>query len=223
MPDSNHPSNGGSQDKGGQTPAVVALGSKMPVPAKKVPVLGSATAAGAASGEPFDESKQARSEISEGLNFVGNAVLHGVCTIKGHVEGNLKQADGTKGAVIVTETGYVKGDIIADQISIMGRTEGLLDASGGSVSLHDSANVSGHVRYFRIQVNGSELNATLERSPAGAGAPPKPTPATVPTPAPTPVPTPDPLPEVKFPPGYLDNTGGNGNGNGNSNKSGGNS
>ncbi|MRD47192.1 polymer-forming cytoskeletal protein [Caenimonas koreensis] len=202
MSDSNHPAGNGPHDKGGQqSPAVVALGSKMPVPAKKVPVLGAAPAHDAAAAP--DESKQARSEIAQGLNFVGNAVLRGVCTVKGHVEGNLKQADGTKGAVIVTETGYVKGDIIADQISVMGRTEGLIDATGGSVSLHDSANVSGHVRYFRIQVNGSELNATLERAPGAAGAVSKPAEAAVSAPAPTV----DPLPEVKFPPGYLDNAG----------------
>ena len=180
------------------SPALVALGSKMPVPAKKVPVLGAGRDIGATGPQPLDETAQARSEISEGLNFVGNAVMQGVCTIKGHVEGNVKQADGTKGAVIVTETGYVKGDIVADQISIMGRTEGLLDATGGSVSLHDSANVSGHVRYFRIQVNGSELNATLERSPAASSQKITSTPA----PIATPTPTPDALPDVQFPPGY---------------------
>ena len=187
MSDNHHPPS--------QSPAVVALGSKMPVPARKVPVLGSGGQPGAAPVQVTDEAKQARSEIADGLNFVGNAVLHGVCTIKGHVEGNLKQAPGTKGAVIVTETGYVKGDIVADQISIMGRTEGLLDATGGSVSLHDSANVSGHVRYFRIQVNGSELNATLERAPGNAGgAPAKAIPQPMPTAAP------DPLPEAQVAP-----------------------
>ena len=187
MSDNHHPPS--------QNPAMVALGSKMPVPARKVPVLGSGAQDGAVTAQPADEAKQARSEIADGLNFVGNAVLHGVCTIKGHVEGNLKQAPGTKGAVIVTETGYVKGDIVADQISIMGRTEGLLDATGGSVSLHDSANVSGHVRYFRIQVNGSDLNATLERAAGNAASsPPKAPQATVPT-AP-----PDPQPETQLPP-----------------------
>jgi cytoskeletal protein CcmA (bactofilin family) len=149
-----------------QGPATVILGNKMPGHSKKLPVLGSSSRAGAASQVSSSDSQQPRSEIADGLNFVGNAVLSGVCTVNGRVEGNLKQAQGVKIAVIVTETGYVKGDIVADQISVMGRTEGLLDAAGGSVSLHDSANVSGHVRYHRIQVNGSDLNATLERSPA---------------------------------------------------------
>lgn len=169
---SNHgaPTDGDTQDANG--PAVVSLGNKMPGSSRKLPVLGSTSREGDAS-QRTDDPSQPRSEIAEGLSFTGNAVINGVCTVKGRVEGNLEQAEGSRTAVIVTETGFVKGDILADQISIMGRTEGLLDATGGSVSLHDSANVSGHVRYFRIQVNGSELNATLERSPGKAALPGK--------------------------------------------------
>ena len=36
----------------------------------------------------------------------------------------------------------------------------------GEVSLHDTASVHGLVRYGRIQVNGADLNATLERAVA---------------------------------------------------------
>jgi cytoskeletal protein CcmA (bactofilin family) len=135
----------------GAKPAVVALGTRLAA-------TGAAHDAGAVQGP--------RSEIAEGLSFTGQALLAGTCTVRGRVEGNLKRAEGARSAVVVAESGYVKGDIVADQIAVMGRTEGLLDASGGSVALHESADVTGHVRYFRIQVNGSELNATLERAPA---------------------------------------------------------
>ena len=63
----------------------------------------------------------------------------------------------------MTETGIVKGDITAQRISVRGWTEGLLDAGTGEVTLHDGAQVQGRVRYGRIQVNGADLNATLER------------------------------------------------------------
>lgn len=171
MSDSNTTAQDDGQGKAGNA-AVVPLGSKMPIPAKKLPVLGGSQASeGAAPSQQPDDPKLPRSEIADGLNFAGNAVLTGVCTVKGRVQGNLTQAADARITVVVTETGHVKGDIVADQISVMGRTEGLLDATGGSVSLHDSANVSGHVRYFRLQVNGSELNATLERAPSKAAAP----------------------------------------------------
>lgn len=109
------------------------------------------------------EPGQARSMVAEGMHFVGNAELRGPCSVAGAVEGNLKQATGALVAVVVTETGRVKGDITAQKISVMGHTDGVLDSGEGEVSLHDTASVHGLVRYGRIQVNGADLNATLER------------------------------------------------------------
>lgn len=110
------------------------------------------------------ESGSARSLLAEGMRFVGNAELRGPCSIGGHVEGNIKQAPDAQVAVVVTETGRVKGDITAHKISVMGHTDGILDSGEGEVSLHDTASVHGLVRYGRIQVNGADLNATLERA-----------------------------------------------------------
>jgi cytoskeletal protein CcmA (bactofilin family) len=113
-------------------------------------------------GEP-QEGGPGRSMIAEGLHFVGNALLRGPCSVAGLVEGNLTQANDAVVAVVVTETGQVRGDITAQKISVMGRTEGILDSGQGEVALHDTASVHGLVRYGRIQVNGADLNATLER------------------------------------------------------------
>ncbi|WP_439114332.1 bactofilin family protein [Hydrogenophaga sp.] len=113
---------------------------------------------------------QACSKIAEGLHFIGHAELRGPCSVAGTVEGNLTQAPGAVVSVVVTETGRVKGDITAQKISVMGHTDGILDSGQGEVSLHDTASVHGLVRYGRIQVNGADLNATLERvAPSGGG------------------------------------------------------
>lgn len=107
--------------------------------------------------------------LAEGLVFTGNARLAGACSIGCSFEGNLGQAPGAQVSVVITETGRFKGDIAAQKISVMGHTEGLLDAGTGEVSLHDNAHVQGKVRYGRIVVNGADLNATLERvSPSGS-------------------------------------------------------
>lgn len=108
------------------------------------------------------------STVAEGMQFVGNALLRGPCAVGGDFRGNLTQVEGTTASVVITETGSVKGDISAQKISVMGRTEGILDAGHGEVSLHDTASVHGVVRYGRIQVNGADLNATLERAPLSA-------------------------------------------------------
>lgn len=114
---------------------------------------------------PIDatDAATARSMLADGMYFVGNALLRGPFSVSGQVDGNLTQADGIQVSVVVTETGRVKGDITAHKISVMGHTDGVLDSGQGEVSLHDSASVHGLVRYGRIQVNGADLNATLER------------------------------------------------------------
>ncbi len=132
-----------------------------PADAQRLPVLSPAVQP---VGDTAADSGGSRgSTIAQGMQFVGNATLTGPCSVGGEVEGHLRQAAGADIAVVVTETGRVKGDITARRISIMGRTDGILDAGTGEVSLHDGADVQGMVRYGRIQVNGANLNATLER------------------------------------------------------------
>jgi cytoskeletal protein CcmA (bactofilin family) len=103
------------------------------------------------------------STLGIGLSFVGSARIQGSLTISGEVQGNIELLDGGSGHVTVTQSGTVVGDIKARNISVLGQTEGLLDAAGGRVSLHDTASVSGRIRYTHLQVNGADLNAQLER------------------------------------------------------------
>lgn len=139
----------------------VDVGRAMPPAQGNLPVL--QTAVPQPLGSAGAELGLNHSMVAEGLHFVGNALLRGPCSVAGLVEGNLTQADGMVVSVVVTETGQVKGDITAQKISVMGRTEGVLDSGQGEVALHDTASVHGLVRYGRIQVNGADLNATLER------------------------------------------------------------
>lgn len=101
--------------------------------------------------------------IEEGMTFTGNVMLQGTCTIAGQVVGNLKEQAGATGQIVITETGSVKGDINSSKVSVMGASNGTIDASGGSVELHAKSIVTGHIRYGQLQVNGADLNATLER------------------------------------------------------------
>lgn len=165
-PNNTNPSSDNQENFQGNPDSVlqVNVGNAMPrTQAASMPMLQSSGDTG--------ELGQARSMVAEGMRFVGNAELRGPCSIGGHVEGNLTQAPNAVVSVVVTETGRVKGDITAQKISVMGHTDGILDSGQGEVSLHDSASVHGLVRYGRIQVNGADLNATLERvAPAQSNA-----------------------------------------------------
>jgi cytoskeletal protein CcmA (bactofilin family) len=110
------------------------------------------------------------STLGQGLSFTGNARIDGSLTIAGEVQGNIELQGSGSGHVTITQSGTVVGDVRARNISVLGQTVGTLDASGGRVSLHDTASVSGRIRYTHLQVNGADLNAQLERvRPEGDG------------------------------------------------------
>jgi len=121
---------------------------------------------------PMPESPAANrhSTLAHGLSFVGTAQIDGSLTVAGEVQGDVQVVEGSNGQVTITETGTVVGDIHARSISVLGQTVGTLDAAGGRVSLHDTASVSGRIRYTHLQVNGADLNAQLERVRPDAAA-----------------------------------------------------
>ena len=163
----NHPNQSNSSNKYGQ-PAQTALGQAMP-DVLKTPVLTQVEASNAATNVSNDDVVPTSSKagklcmIEEGVTFTGNAALQGTCTIAGQLVGNLKEQAGATSQIVITETGSVKGDIFSRKVSVMGASSGTIDASGGSVELHAKSVVTGHIRYGQLQVNGADLNATLER------------------------------------------------------------
>ena len=163
----NYPNNNQKHDQPGMT----ALGQAMP-DVLKTPVLTQVetqaeplkAADAAPSITPTETSKAGKlCMIEEGITFTGNAALQGTCTIAGQFMGNMKEQAGATSQIVITETGSVKGDIFSRKVSVMGTCNGTIDASGGSVDLHAKSVVSGHIRYGQLQVNGADLNATLER------------------------------------------------------------
>lgn len=163
----NYPNN---NQKHGQ-PGMTSLGQTMP-DVLKTPVLTQIETfdeplkvADVVTNTPAAETKKTGKlcMIEEGITFTGNAALQGTCTIAGQLIGNLKEQAGATSQIVITETGSVKGDIFSHKVSVMGTCNGTIDASGGSVDLHAKSVVSGHIRYGQLQVNGADLNATLER------------------------------------------------------------
>ena len=160
----NYPNNHQRNDQ----PSMTALGQAMP-DVLKTPVLtqietlevDEKDASSSATGGAVKAGKLCM--IEEGITFTGNAALQGTCTIAGQIVGNLKEQAGATSQIVITETGSVKGDIFSHKVSVMGACNGTIDASGGSVDLHAESVVNGHIRYGQLQVNGADLNATLER------------------------------------------------------------
>ncbi len=159
----NDPNNHQTNDQPGMT----ALGQAMP-DVLKTPLLTQVETldvdeADTETGSPLAVKAGKLCMIEEGITFTGNVALQGTCTIAGQILGNLKEQVGATSQIVITETGSVKGDIFSHKVSVMGACNGTIDASGGSVDLHAKSVVTGHIKYAQLQVNGADLNATLER------------------------------------------------------------
>lgn len=153
-------------------PSVAVLGGAMP-PLGDIPVLTEVVATPHAVSDNFKKRPvQGLSATHKGLSvstledgwvFRGKSTINGTCTIACVYEGQILENGGGEANVVVSPTGVLTGDIRATNVSVMGRYSGTLDASGGRVELHAGSIISGHVRYGQLQVNGADLNATLER------------------------------------------------------------
>lgn len=140
-------------------PLTVGLGKPLPsVVSDDIPMLDTNAAA-----EPVAGAAPRHSQIEDGMRFVGKARISDSLSVGGEFDGQIDGDASAHSSVVVSETGRLTGDARAHKISVLGHTHGLLDAGSGEVALHDSASVTGTVRYGRIQVNGANLNATLER------------------------------------------------------------
>jgi cytoskeletal protein CcmA (bactofilin family) len=157
VPSDGHPDESTGEQSAPEVQVHVPMGQPMPE-IERVPTLLPRMQAVA----PSPESASRVSTIGESLSFVGSARIEGSLTIAGEVQGDVELQGGT-GHVTITQTGTVVGDIRARNISVLGQAVGTLDAAGGRVSLHDTASVSGRIRYTHLQVNGADLNAQLER------------------------------------------------------------
>eukprot|EP01036_Dinobryon_divergens_P044046 gene44046-58736_t len=104
-------------------PPAVPLGAAMPDIAQVPTLLPDAAAATSA---PTDGSAR-HTRLAQGLSFVGSAVVDGPITLAGEMRGNLRVAEPGEGLFTVAESGQLVGDARALNISVLGRTEGLLD------------------------------------------------------------------------------------------------
>jgi cytoskeletal protein CcmA (bactofilin family) len=110
--------------------------------------------------------------IANGVKIVGSIIAEGAeVQVNGEVEGNVHG-----GSLTIGDTGMVKGDIVAESVTVIGRVEGSVRAR--KVQLSRNAHVLGDIIHQSLAV---EMGAVFEgqcrylqdplRPDAGAGAP----------------------------------------------------
>ncbi len=123
---------------------------------KKEPVAPAAAASTA-----FDSNRRrvsVPSILSSDLQVVGKLESMGDMQIDGQIEGNVRCK-----SLVVGRHGIIKGEIIADEITVSGRVNG--DIRGRKVELLSSAEVEGDILHeFLVVQSGAFLNGNCRHS-----------------------------------------------------------
>ncbi|MBQ6223682.1 MAG: polymer-forming cytoskeletal protein [Campylobacter sp.] len=97
------------------------------------------------------------SVISEECYFQGTLDLQGSVRVDGKLEGNVDNAT----YVTVSKSGFMKGNISAKGVVIIGTLEG--DICADSVEILSTAKINGNVRSKKILIEGgAEVNASIK-------------------------------------------------------------
>ena len=97
------------------------------------------------------------SVISEECYFQGTLDLQGSVRVDGKLEGNVDNAK----YVTVSKSGFMKGNISAKGVVIIGTLEG--DICADSVEILSTAKLNGNVRSKKILIEGgAEVNASIK-------------------------------------------------------------
>jgi cytoskeletal protein CcmA (bactofilin family) len=115
---------------------------------------------GISSGEVMmfrNNSEKVESFIGAEADFQGEFVVKGTLIIAGHVDGRVK-AD----CVILSESAFIKGEVIAPLIVVGGRFEGNLQAQG-IVDIKSTGRVLGDIFANKFSVaEGGKINGKIE-------------------------------------------------------------
>ena len=95
--------------------------------------------------------------VSIDLNIFGNISAHGIVSVKGKVEGDIKSEK-----VIIERDGLVEGRIYANELLILGKFSGKIQAD--KVQIGSSSLVRGQLIYERITIeDGANLDVSFQK------------------------------------------------------------
>ena len=106
--------------------------------------------------------------IGRGSVMQGDLQFTGGLRIDGHVKGHITALDSNKGALVLSESAVVEGDISVPHVVVNGSIQGNI-VSSGHVELQSKAKITGDIHYKAVEMElGAVLNGNLVSDP---GAP----------------------------------------------------
>lgn len=101
-----------------------------------------------------------QNKISQGTKLTGTIVSEGSFRVEGELDGNVE----IEGKVVISETGFIKGEVVCENADIEGFFEGKLKVKS-CLTLKSTANITGEVVADQLIVEaGAKFNATCQMS-----------------------------------------------------------
>lgn len=121
----------------------------------------------------FDRKKRATPQkridclIGAGTIVDGNVTFSGGLRIDGHVNGNIKTADGESGTLVVSEQARIDGEISVSHVVINGTVNGPV-AANDFLELQAKARIVGDVEYRTLEMHvGAVIQGRLHHVEPG--------------------------------------------------------
>ena len=96
--------------------------------------------------------------ISSDMSILGNLVGEGVIDIDGNIEGNIKCH-----SVTVRKNGFIKGDLVAEEVFVYGRIQGLIKAR--NVQFMQGCHVEGVIMHESLTIeDGAFVDGRYKRT-----------------------------------------------------------
>lgn len=122
----------------------------------------------------FDRKKRATPQkridclIGAGTIVDGNVTFSGGLRIDGHVNGNIKTADGESGTLVVSEQARIDGEISVSHVVINGTVNGPV-AANDFLELQAKARIVGDVEYRTLEMHvGAVIQGRLHHVEPGS-------------------------------------------------------
>jgi cytoskeletal protein CcmA (bactofilin family) len=117
--------------------------------------------------QPVIEVSKLSSLIAPGVEIVGDVIVTDGLRVDGRIEGNVRSKPGSRGLLVLSEKGSLRGVVHVHDAVVNGTIDGDLEVEH-YLELQASARVTGNITYRQLRLDcGAVVHGRLERLPDG--------------------------------------------------------
>lgn len=117
--------------------------------------------------QPVIEVSKLSSLIAPGVEIVGDVIVTDGLRVDGRIEGNVRSKPGSRGLLVLSERGGIRGTVRVHDAVVNGTIDGDLEVEH-YLELQANARVTGNITYRQLRLDcGAVVQGRLERLPDG--------------------------------------------------------